>query len=93
MKKMINGKKYDTDTADEICHYGYSYTGGFDYYEDTLYRKKNGEFFIHSVGGARCNTWSGREEIYPIVNEEAMEIVESHCDVDKYEEIFGKVEE
>ena len=46
MKKIINGTKYDTDTADLIG----SFTAGgvcrrdYRYIHEELYRKKNGEF-------------------------------------------------
>ena len=46
MKKIINGKKYDTDTAEQI---GYDNNGllcsDLSYIEETLYKKKTGEFF------------------------------------------------
>lgn len=47
MKKIINGKKYDTDMAKEV---GYDNNGllcsDFYYIEETLYKKKTGEFFM-----------------------------------------------
>lgn len=51
MKKIIDGKMYNTETAKECgtwdnCEYG------FNRVEETLYRKKTGEFFIHGEGGA-----------------------------------------
>ena len=46
MKKYINGKVYDTETAQLIGTYA---NGGnwrdFSHYEETLYRKRTGEFF------------------------------------------------
>lgn len=54
MKKIINGKKYDTDTAKEV---GYSNNGllstDIDYIEETLYQKKTGEFFLYGEGGCK----------------------------------------
>ena len=52
MKKIINGKKYDTETATKIGEYsnGYS-TSDFHYIDETLYRKKTGEFFLYGEGG------------------------------------------
>lgn len=40
MKKIIDGKKYNTETAQKM--------GGHD--NGTLYRKKTGEFFLHGEG-------------------------------------------
>lgn len=42
MNKIINGKKYDTETAIYVCHGCF---GNFGEKTVTLYRKKNGEFF------------------------------------------------
>lgn len=53
MKKVINGKVYNTETADLIAEYsnGYRYND-FNYLEETLYRTKKGQFFIAGEGGA-----------------------------------------
>ena len=51
MKQVINGKFYNTETAQEICSYQYGYPRDFDYILEELYRKKNGEFFLHTCGG------------------------------------------
>ena len=52
MKKIINGKKYNTETAKEV---GYRSSGGstsdFSYWCQTLYRKRTGEFFLYGEGG------------------------------------------
>ena len=48
MKKIINGKMYNTDTAKELA--GWSSPGGrgdFSHYEETLYQKRTGEFLLH----------------------------------------------
>ena len=47
MKKIINGKIYDTDTAKEID--SISHGDGprdFRYYHEVLYRKRTGEYFL-----------------------------------------------
>ena len=101
MKKIINGKRYDTDTAKFIGHAGYSHPSDLDYWSENLYVKKTGEFFIHGEGGARSrygrqtsqNWWSGGEKIRPLSLKEAQEWAEKYLDGDKYEEIFGKIEE
>ena len=102
MKQIINGKKYNTETAKEMgCWSNNYYTNDFNYCEETLYRKKTGEFFLHGEGGAMSkysqscgqNTWSGGSEIIPMTEAEAREWAEKHLTVDEYEEIFGEVEE
>jgi len=101
MKKIINGKRYDTDTAALIGSAGYSYPSDFDYWREYLYLKKTGEFFLHCEGGARSrygrqtgqNEWSGGEKIRPLSLEEAQEWAEKYLDADKYKQVFGKIEE
>ena len=102
MKKIINGKKYDTDTAEIVA----TYSDGkgwrdFSHFEETLYRKKTGEFFLHGSGGPMTkysrscgqNEWSGGEEIIPLKFEAARKWAEEHMDVEEYEEIFGEIAE
>ena len=103
MKKIINGKKYDTETATEIGYGGSAggiSTTDFRYYDETLYRKKNGEFFLAGEGHAMTkyathngNTSGWGEAIIPLTDEEAKAWVEQECDAETYEEIFGDVEE
>ena len=52
MKKVIRGRVYDTETAQEIgstCGGGENRTD-FHYWEETLYKKKTGEYFLHCFG-------------------------------------------
>ncbi len=96
MKKIIRGRLYDTDTAKEIGCDSYSDPGDIDYWEETLYRKKTGEFFLDGEGGARSgyavcigqNTWSGGEKITPLTYDEAREWAENHLDADTYMQYF-----
>lgn len=53
MKRVIEGHRYDTDTAKKIGTDGYSNRSDFDYWEETLYKTKSGFFFIHGEGGPR----------------------------------------
>lgn len=101
MKKIIDGRKYDTETAEKVLTHdnGY-YQTDFYWCEETLYRKKTGEFFIYGEGGAAskyskiCGNGScGGCAIVPLTEGEAMEFVENCGDVDLYEELFGEVEE
>lgn len=102
MKKIINGKKYDTETAKEV---GYWENGGmwrdFSHMEETLYLKKTGEFFLFGEGGPMTkysvsqgqNSWSGGSRIIPLSYENARQWAEEHLDADEYESVFGEVEE
>ena len=45
MKKIINGRKYDTETAKEIGYWSNGYPcSDFNHCEETLYLKKTGEY-------------------------------------------------
>jgi hypothetical protein len=45
MKRVIKGKRYDTEKATVIANAAVGDA------EEWLYRKKGGEFFIHGMGG------------------------------------------
>ena len=42
MKKIINYKKYDTETATEIGAWSQGIAGTFEYVHESLFRKNNG---------------------------------------------------
>jgi len=100
MKKIINGKRYDTDTAKYLGYVGYSHPGDFNFWLERLYRKKTGEFFLHCVGGAMSryarrigpDEWTGGEEIRPLSPEEAQKWAEKHLEAEEYEQIFEVIE-
>lgn len=102
MKKIINGKLYNTETAKEIANWsdGLSFRD-FTHVEEILYQKRTGEFFIHGAGGpasryavsAGQNSWAGGEKIIPLTWEAARDWAEEHLDADEYESIFGPVTE
>lgn len=101
MKKVINGKRYDTDTAKLVGETHYSNTRDFNYWREELYQKRTGEFFISGEGGPNSrysepidqNSWSGGYKIIPLTLKEAQQWAEEHLDGDEYEAIFGEVEE
>ena len=98
MKKYINGKVYDTGTAREIggaSHYG---KGDYKWYEETLYRKKTGEYFLCGEGHAASpyrervgDMWGPGSAIKPLTFDEAREWVEANMSGDEYEAIFGAI--
>lgn len=100
MKKIINGKKYDTETAEYILGY-INNVGDLDYIEEDLYKKTNGEFFKIGKGGPLSSySWgsdgqryAGGPTVIPLTDEEARIFVEVHGEVEDYEKLFGEVEE
>lgn len=101
MKKIINGKVYDTETAKELGFDSYSNSRDFNHWVETLYQKRTGEYFLHGQGGPASkyaesigqNSWSGGQKIIPLSAENARKWAEEHLDADDYEEIFGIPEE
>lgn len=102
MKKVINGKIYDTETAREVGSWSNGLTWrDFGWCGETLYRKRTGEYFLHGEGGPASrysvatgtNSWSGGERIMPMTYAEASRWAEEHLDGDEYEQIFGAVVE
>lgn len=69
MKKTINKKIYNTDTATEIKRNTVSYFGDPAGYEEVLYKTTKGAFFVYGVGGAESKY--PEPEITPITAEEA----------------------
>ena len=101
MKKIINGRLYDTEKAKELGSDSYSNRRDFHYWVETLYKKRTGEFFIYGEGGplskyaeaVGLNEWSGGERIMPLSYTEAQEWAENHLSGDEYIDIFGEPEE
>jgi hypothetical protein len=102
MKKIIKGKVYDTQTAKKLgCYENMQDVRNFNHFEEELYRKKTGEFFLYGYGGPASkysrrveqNTWSGGEDIIPLDFDNARAWAEENLDADEYESIFGAVDE
>lgn len=93
---------YNTETATEVATYrnGRSYSD-FLYVEETLYRKKTGEFFLLGCGGpltkysrsCGSNARTGINIIIPFSEDEVKEWLVDNSYVDLYIEFFGEVEE
>ena len=98
MNKVIQGKRYDTETATKKA-FACSNTNSrdFSYWEETLYQKRTGEYFLYGQGGPMSryavsygnNTWSGGAMIIPLSESQARKWAEQHLDGDEYDEIFS----
>lgn len=101
MQKIIKGRKYNTDTAQEVCGYSNGLPwGDFDWVQETLYVKRTGEYFLHGKGGARSkyavpdgDFMGGGSEIIPLSEKEAQSFVEENGDTETYEKFFGEASE
>lgn len=54
MRKIINGKIYDTETAEEIARTCADVLSAsdFNFWRETLYLTKKGQYFLHGEGHA-----------------------------------------
>lgn len=101
MKKIISNKVYNTETAKLVGTWDNNYgVRDFNYCSEELYRKKNGEFFLHGEGNAlskyaqRYTDGMGYgEKIIPLTYDQAQRWAEDKLDGDEYEEIFGEITE
>ena len=102
MKKIIDGKLYDTNTARALGSASHGQgPRDFNYFEETLYLKRTGEYFLHGEGGPMSrysesigqNEWRGGEKIIPLSFNKAREWAEENLDADDYASIFGPVSE
>ncbi len=102
MKKIIGGKRYDTETAEQVASWfnDYGFTD-FRWCGEHLYRKRTGEFFIYGHGGGLSkyarrmgsSGWTDGEKIIPVTLDEAKEWAEEKLDADEYEKLFEIEEE
>lgn len=102
MEETINGIKYNTETARELGKWSTLSPRGYaDFYEEILYQKETGEFFLYGEGGpkskygknsgdgARAEGWN----ITPLSENEAKKWSENYLDADEYISIWGEPEE
>ena len=100
MNRFIDGRRFDTERARPIAEWqNITDKTSFEYLKETLYRKKNREYFLHGEGHAntRYGNWQGNtggwgEKIMPMSPGDARLWAESHLTADEYSEIFGDKE-
>jgi hypothetical protein len=96
MKRVINGKMYNTKTADLVADYAND-LGCNDFKDvyEALYRTQKGNWFLYGVGGAMTrwkqafgNMWGGGKGIVALTEQEAMQWCEDRFipgeDVERY---------
>lgn len=98
MKKIINGRRYDTDTAELLCNLECkAFAGAWDWHDTALYRTKSGAFFLAGwgMGGSMwgeelydCTDRVRGEGLRVLTNEEAREILEQEDQVEIIEAFF-----
>lgn len=89
MIMIIDGKRYDTETAD--CVYAWSnnhFVSDLGHRSKSLYRTKSGAWFLHHEGGAMSdmavsvgsNEYGGSEKIEPVSEDDAFGFLQRHSD-------------
>jgi len=102
MKKVIEGKLYNTETAKFLGSWnnGY-YANDLPYCYEALYYTKSGAYFLFGTGGPMSkysvtrgdNSWSGSDQINAMSPTAAREWAEEHLTADEYSEALGEPEE
>lgn len=98
MKRIIEGKKYDTETADCIAELDNGYYGNdFKRCKESLYRTKKGTWFLAGEGGPMSkyarplgNMTTGGEGLEPITPDHARQWLEEKDFTDELEEHFAE---
>ncbi len=99
MKRIIEGKRYDTETADLVADWWNKQgCNDFGYCAEDLYRTKKGVFFLYGRGGALSkyavsvgdNGMGGSSEIIPMSEREARQWMEDHDCTEELEKFFGQ---
>jgi hypothetical protein len=98
MNMIIDGKKYDTDTAEKVAGWGNGlHHGDFKHVYEELYRTSKGSWFLHGEGGPMSpyaegigrERWNG-QRIVPMTDTEAQAWLESHRRVEALEKWFAE---
>ena len=101
MKRIIDGKTYNTDTATMICDTSNEYNrSDFKYEDSDLFVTKKGAYFIAGSGGGLSrfarrvsDGWADGDGIIPISREDALAECEKHGSTDDIEQFFGDMVE
>jgi len=106
MKKIINGKSYDTETATLLAEHSEKGKPHLaENFTEKLYIKRTGEYFLHGEGGrdskygqryghsGMYNPDGSGEKITLLTVKDAKQWAEGYISGEEYERIFGDVEE
>lgn len=103
MKRVIDGKVYNTETAEEVADASARCPrSDFQYWEETLYRTKKGVWFLYGKGGPMThyaksidqNSYSGSDGLRALTDAEALEWMERHqIEADTVQRYFADLEE
>jgi len=97
MKRIINGKTYNTDTANYIANFSNGLGNrDFSNVDEDLYVTDNGAFFLCGKGGPMTkysvpcgNMTGGGSDIIPLSKRDALNWMESNGSSEDIEEYFS----
>ena len=101
MKKLVRGRRYDTETTKQLGRAFEGNENDSDYWSETLYVKSTGEFFLYCEGGSESRyaqrdkdgLYTASKDITPLSYGEAEEWASEHLDHRTYDEYFGELDE
>ena len=101
MKRIIDGKTYNTETATLVCEWSEGYLNDHKMYQEGIYITKNGRWFRAGAGGPASmyarqvdNSYIGGNGIFPMTEEEVMHYLETRNQVEALETHFAhRIEE
>lgn len=100
MKKIIEGKTYNTETAQFLGDWQNLWKGDYHYYREELYHTKKGTYFIYGEGNGAspyakrfADGYGPGKDIKILSESEAREWAEKKLSTDEYIKIFGEPEE
>ena len=97
MKKIIDGKRYDTETATRLADIQRGQQSSFDYFEEALYRTAKGAYFLAGFGHASSKyavacgdgSYGAGHGLSALTEDAAYEWAERYLDADQVESLFG----
>jgi hypothetical protein len=97
MKRIINGRRYNTETATQVAEYFTGDRGNFGFVDEALYRTPRGNWFLAGRGGATSKYAVscigggsvGGEGIIPLTPDAARDWLETYGRTDVLEMHFG----
>lgn len=97
MKQIIDGRRYDTDAAEEIASHTEAHPGDFRWQDETLYKTTKEVYFLAGTGGPMTRYAevvptggkSGGHGIFPLSDKEAMATLEAWGNTAALEEHFA----
>ena len=99
MKRIIDGKRYNTETALHIGTWDNNLSSSdFSFCTSRLYRTKTGRYFLHGDGGpnsrwaSSCGDMRGSGDgIEVLTEDDAFTWAQQHLDSDEIEAGFGRM--